>query len=308
MAKTAIIMYNSGMGLPRQPFVFFPADIHDHLFIRLFEANIQQIDQSWSYPRIRSSFGRLYVNNRHGAALELPDGSRYPLTPHRVHLIPAWQTFGCVCQGVVEHLYIHFDLVGMPVSVTRHLLPAPTSLDPPPAISAAVDNVRQSIRNAPTPDPATVCDAKALLYLVIARLLRDATADVPVKNLSLLAGHDPITPALRHIERRYQDALSVPELARMCHLSEDHFIRRFRQQVGRTPMQYLAERRVTAAGQLLLFTRESIDQIATRTGFSDRFYFSRVFKRHLGMGPATYRKATVYDAVSLPLVRKRRAD
>jgi len=74
-------------------------------------------------------------------------------------------------------------------------------------------------------------------------------------------------------------------------MSEDHFIRRFRECVGQSPAQYIQEQRVARAAQRLVFTTESIDAIAAATGFANRFYFSRVFTRHMGTSPAAYRNA-----------------
>jgi len=45
------------------------------------------------------------------------------------------------------------------------------------------------------------------------------------------------------------------------------------------------------AAQALLFTADSIETIAAESGFANRFYFSRVFMRHMGVSPAIYRKA-----------------
>jgi len=77
----------------------------------------------------------------------------------------------------------------------------------------------------------------------------------------------------------------------MCHSSVDHFIRVFKQWTGQTPAQYILDTRVKAAAHELLFTDGSIDSIAEETGFRDRFYFSRVFKRRMGLAPAEYRNS-----------------
>jgi AraC family L-rhamnose operon transcriptional activator RhaR len=62
--------------------------------------------------------------------------------------------------------------------------------------------------------------------------------------------------------------------------------------VGQSPSHYIRERRVMLAAQQLLFSSASIDDIALATGFGNRFYFSRVFTRQLGVSPAAYRKTS----------------
>ena len=79
-------------------------------------------------------------------------------------------------------------------------------------------------------------------------------------------------------------------LAGLCCLSEDYFIRRFRDCVGQTPAQYLLSQRIMQAAQQLLFTDKSLEQVAEETGFGSRAYFSRMFARARGISPAAYRK------------------
>ena len=105
-----------------------------------------------------------------------------------------------------------------------------------------------------------------------------------------LLSRSAVTPATEYIDANLAEPLSNGELARVCHVSEDHFIRVFRQALGQTPAQYILDRRVSAAAQRLIFSKESVDAIAEATGFGDRFYFSRVFAKRMGSPPAAYRK------------------
>ena len=64
----------------------------------------------------------------------------------------------------------------------------------------------------------------------------------------------------------------------------------FRERVGCTPAQYVLERRIAAAAQDLLFTNDSIEQIADRLGFANRYHLTRMFTRRVGIPPAAYRR------------------
>ena len=57
-----------------------------------------------------------------------------------------------------------------------------------------------------------------------------------------------------------------------------------------TPARYVQQVRLRKACQFLIESDGSIDQIAQALGFPDRFYFSRVFKKHTDNSPAQYRK------------------
>jgi AraC-like DNA-binding protein len=134
------------------------------------------------------------------------------------------------------------------------------------------------------------CRIKSLIYAELALHLETVPMEVLERHWRLARALQPLLPALHEIEDHPFASLSNRELARLCFMSEDYFIRRFRECTGQTPGRYVVDRRVRLAEQRLLFTDQSIDQIAQEAGFGNRFYFSRVFARHVGVPPATYRK------------------
>jgi transcriptional regulator GlxA family with amidase domain len=104
-------------------------------------------------------------------------------------------------------------------------------------------------------------------------LSQQRIADMQERLRQLTQAHVPVLPAMQHIENNLSQPISNAELAKLCYLSEDYFIRRFRECVGQSPSQYIRERRVTMAAQQLLFSGASIDDIATATGFGNRLLF-----------------------------------
>lgn len=74
-------------------------------------------------------------------------------------------------------------------------------------------------------------------------------------------------------------------------LNSDYFRKLFQRQIGKTPLQFLTEKRIDYARQLLRtkkISRLSIKEIAWRSGFSDFYYFSRVFKKKTGRSPSSW--------------------
>ena len=95
-----------------------------------------------------------------------------------------------------------------------------------------------------------------------------------------------ITFVLQHFGQR----IKIEELAHMAHLSISQFDRRFKQLFQMTPQDYVLRVRINAACQLLVSGPASASEVAQRTGFYDQSYFTKQFRRHMGLTPLAYRR------------------
>ena len=250
-----------------------PNAIADQLFAKVFIATRCTIDRNWNARDVCSGYWRLYLNDTDGAELVLDDGSRYPLSAGRIHLVPAWVRFSYRNTRTVGNLHIHFDIIGVTGVTIQRLFQKPLTL---PHDRHLIASAERLVENTPT----TILQAKALVYAALALLRFDA----------LPAALHPVAAAQEYIEGNLGALMNNAQLARLCHFSEDHFVRLFRQHLGQTPAQYILERRIANATMLLAFGSDSIDQIATQLGFSDRYHFSKMFTRRMLASPAAYRK------------------
>ncbi len=135
---------------------------------------------------------------------------------------------------------------------------------------------------------ATSSRAKALVNLCVATafdLRRDALDETERDD----DAERQLRPVLRFIDEHLQEPLDNPRLAAFVHASESHFIRMFRRVVGCTPARHVQDRRVQQAADLLATTHSTIDEIAERCGFANRFHFSRVFAQRMLEPPGRYR-------------------
>jgi AraC-like DNA-binding protein len=88
---------------------------------------------------------------------------------------------------------------------------------------------------------------------------------------------------------RIDRELDLEDLAQVANLSKFHFIRKFKQLTGHAPIQHFIHLKMQHACQLLDTTQEPVKRIANRVGYEDPHYFSRLFKRVIGVSPQQYR-------------------
>ena len=90
---------------------------------------------------------------------------------------------------------------------------------------------------------------------------------------------------------RLFEGISISELAEACGLSAGALVRGFKRSTGVSPHQWLLNRRIDLAIELMSSTDASLAQIAFNAGFSDQSHFSRVFAQKSGVTPGVWRKS-----------------
>jgi AraC-like DNA-binding protein len=103
------------------------------------------------------------------------------------------------------------------------------------------------------------------------------------------ASASSLAPLLEWVTAHLNADLRLPALARRAAMSTRTFSRRFREQVGMTPLQWLLNQRVRRAQQLLETSRLSVEQIATKVGFDSASSLRDRFGRVVGTSPQEYR-------------------
>lgn len=141
------------------------------------------------------------------------------------------------------------------------------------------------------PDTATLSTARTAAKLedVLLLLLEDQGADV----FGFFAPAGISAPQLRLkqvVEAHWMADLSWQELAFLCHMSLSTFKRHFQAVYGRSPGQWLHERRLHLAAHLLKVERKRASEIYLDVGFSTVSAFTQSFKSYFGMTPKVYQQ------------------
>ncbi len=115
-------------------------------------------------------------------------------------------------------------------------------------------------------------------------------------------------PVLAHLRDHYRTPITNRQLARLAHMSVRAFERKFQASFHLTPQTYLRKLRLRMASRALVYTGETLAEIASGCGFSDQSHFTREFRRHFGRTPRDYREHYARDAGDAAPVPKLAAD
>ena len=94
---------------------------------------------------------------------------------------------------------------------------------------------------------------------------------------------------VQHVESNLSNRVTVEELAELAGLSRSHFSRAFQTATGEPPQEFIINRRIGRARDLLVETDSPIAEIAASTGFTSHAHLSSALKKRLGVSPAAYR-------------------
>ena len=233
--------------------------------------------RNWNHRSVQSPFFRLIYNFAAGNHI-VHAGKRIRLTPAAILVLPEEVKFDGHGPAEPPHLWLHFSLTREFVMDKR----GPFEVAPTPALRSLLEQIRET--HGQTPGAWRL---KRLYHLSCA-LLHALVAQLDEMHHQVWP--EGLYELLSHIQSNPQADLANPVLARRSGMSVESFLRWFKGQVGSTPADYVSRTRIKLAAQRLILTRATIDQIAEEFGFPNRAYFSRVFSRQMGCGPATFRR------------------
>jgi len=153
-----------------------------------------------------------------------------------------------------------------------------------------IDYVQQLVESQAMPDNMSIFKAKTLFMNLLEAILMSAKVKV------LDTASEQIEQALQYIHENYAKQLSVSKIAEEFGVERRRFAYLFEQHTGMNPSVYLKEYRIGRSKELLKYDDSPVAEIAECVGYTDCFYFSRVFKKCIGMSPTAYRKLMIEEA------------
>lgn len=100
----------------------------------------------------------------------------------------------------------------------------------------------------------------------------------------------PILLAKEYMQENFSRALTLEEVSAYAGFNASYFSNLFKKETSMNFLEYLTRLRIDYARERLMKSNDSVNEIAEAVGYSDVKYFSRIFKRQLGLSPNKFRK------------------
>lgn len=101
---------------------------------------------------------------------------------------------------------------------------------------------------------------------------------------------DMVEEIIQYIHEHFNESISLESLAEQWNYSIQYLSKQFKLRTGRSPIEYVIQARMAKAKELMIRTDATAQEIASSVGYSDVFYFTRLFKKQVGMTPGQYKK------------------
>lgn len=95
--------------------------------------------------------------------------------------------------------------------------------------------------------------------------------------------------AKTYFNENYNQEINIENYANSLNMTTCWFIKKFKEMTGLTPTQYILKIRLTTAQNLLRYSKYNVSEAAEAVGYSNSFYFSRLFTKHFGVSPSKYK-------------------
>jgi AraC-like DNA-binding protein len=241
---------------------------------------------NWERGRILSEFQVIYVTRGEGTLETKSAGTRtvragqafllFPGEWHRYRPAPqeGWDEHWLGFAGACAERLLERGLI----SACRPVFNAGLASDLMAAFTRTINLVKQE-------SPGFQQSLAAVVLEILGRIhAAERTTEVGADEL-----RKAVMETKLYLAERLDESINLPALAGHFAVSYNTLRRAFKLHTGFSPHQYQLELRISKAKQLLAGTSLTIKEIADQLGFESPYYFSRLFKRRIGLSPEVWR-------------------
>lgn len=275
----------------------------------LLNADYVRLGNRWNFINVISPYYRLYYIDQGEGYINTPQG-RTVLSPGNLYLIPSFTLCDLHCEDHLGQYFVQFfeespdgismfghcrevlriEAMDMDISNFKRLL----SINPGRGINRS-DNpkvyekdiyYKEYTKLNELQSISTQFETQGIILQLLSRFMRSDR----FRGSNIAVIPSVVMAAISFIQINIAGPLKVHQLASMANLNTDYFSRLFHKYTGKSPVNYILEKRVERAQYLIITTNIQYGEIAELTGFDNPQYFSRIFKKITGLSPKEYRK------------------
>ena len=279
--------------------------VKENLDLILLNAGLALHYADWNWKDVNSPFARIYLVKEGHAKLHLP-GAVFDMSPGYLYLVPPFSLHSYECDDYYSLYYIHVyekqtssirvleeynfpvkvDATALDVLLVEKLMAINPGRELKRYDPSFYDNSSTLLKtiSIDVQNPYySIVETKGILFQLFSRFLVRATSKLEVTD-------DRILNALRFIRKNIDKPISIDQLAEICCLSKDHFIRLFKKEMKYTPVQYINQKKIEKAQLMFTTDNLSVKDVAYSLSFENISYFNRLFKRMTGRTPGDYKQ------------------
>jgi len=262
----------------------FTVPFHNSLGLTVYSCGVQRCGSCHSWgPAVRDHYLIHYIIAGHGIFtsgskdFHLSSGDGFLVLPSTV------ASYVADLSDPWEYCWVGFN-----GSDAKRLMSQTGLLDSDPVFHYDKDNLFEEllmkICNSSGSSPSEDARMESGLLLFLATLM-DQFGIPATRHTS---GYEYVQKAIQYIDYNYSSDIDIVDVASSVGISRSHLYRLFMKHISMPPNEYLMRYRISKATELLESNNLSVGEVAYSAGFSDQLYFSRVFKKYMGMPPSRY--------------------
>jgi YesN/AraC family two-component response regulator len=224
-----------------------------------------------------------------GSGIVMISGEQIPVSGDQFFIIPKGEVFKyySVINENSKLLVVHFNgmnsaLMGKEFSVVRNLIPSVNNLvaNREMLFDEIFNNLSIGFHDENL-EYVNFCFGHLLATFIYANKTSDDAAN---------ESNPVIRHAIDYMNKNVNLKLSLTQISKEAGYSPTYFTTLFKKETNYSPLSYFSHLKIVKACEFLDYTRIKVKEISFTLGYSDPYYFTKDFKKKMGMSPRKYRK------------------
>ncbi len=254
-------------------------DIIKNARFEVTRVDFETVDTTWENYFFLYDKNRIYYITNGEADLTLKNQVVH-LKAKTLYYLPSYSVVEVKCKNFLSHHFIHFEWDGEMKDIFPSLIFKTDAIaeDSDEQIFMNLQKIMQKKRNI-----KTELEINGYMQILFSRFIAERTFSV---NHEIFR----FAKILKFIDENINNKITIKDLAARFNYSEAYFSSSFSKVFKMPPLQYIHNKKVSRAIQLLTTTTLTVKEISYDLGFDDSLYFSRLFRRNTGLSPCKFRQ------------------